>query len=150
MGDMIMHPAFPQAAIDRQKANTITNLQRAKEQPQFVAQRLFGAILYGEGHPYQRAATEQTVGGLTRDDLVTFHTQYARPQNVRLVVVGDVTPAYLMPRIEHAFGAWQHGGTTVAYQVTPPKPTGKTTIYLYDRPNSPQSVVTIGQMGPAR
>jgi predicted Zn-dependent peptidase len=150
MGDMLMHPAFPQAAIDRQKANTITNLQRAKEQPQFVAQRLFSSILYGEGHPYQRAATEQSVGSLTRDDLVKFHDEYARPQNVRLVIVGDVTPAYVMPRLERAFGKWEKGGTTVAYQVPPPKPAAKTTIYLYDRPNSPQSVVTMGQVGPSR
>jgi zinc protease len=150
MGDMLMHPAFPQAAIDRQKANTITNLQRAKEQPQFVAQRLFSTILYGAGHPYERAATELSVGSLTRDDLVKFHADYARPQNVRLVIVGDVTPAYVMPRVERAFGKWEKGGTTIAYQVPPPKPAAKTTIYLYDRPNSPQSVVTIGQVGPSR
>jgi zinc protease len=150
MGDMLMHPAFPQPAIDRQKANTITNLQRAKEQPQFVAQRLFSTILYGDGHPYQRAATEQSVGSLTRDDLVKFHAEYARPQNVRLVVVGDVTPAYVMPRLARAFGKWEKGGTTVAYQVPAPKPAAKTTIYLFDRPNSPQSVVTIGQVGPSR
>jgi zinc protease len=150
MGDMLMHPVFPQAAIDRQKANTVTNIQRLKEQPGFVAQRLFNTILYGEGHPYQRAATEETVGGLTREDLTSFHDDIVRPQNVRLVVVGDVTPAYLMPRIERAFGKWEKGGTTVSYQVPMPKPAGKTTIYLYDRPNSPQSVVTMGQLGPSR
>ena len=38
----------------------------------------------------------------------------------------------------------------MSYQVPPPKPASKTTIYLYDRPNSPQSVVTIGQIGPSR
>jgi zinc protease len=150
MGDMIMHPAFPQPALDRQKANNITNLQRAKEQPGFVAQRIFNAILYGDGHPYQRSPTEASVGGLTRDDLVTFHGQYVRPQNVRLVIVGDVTPAFVMPRVERAFGKWEKGGSTVAYQVPTPKPAGKTTIYLFDRPNSPQSVVTMGQVGPTR
>ena len=150
MGDMLMHPAFPQPAIDRQKANTITNIQRAKEQPLFVAQRLFTTMLYGAGHPYQRAATEQSLGSLTRDDLVQFHAEYVRPQNVRLVVVGDVTPAFVMPKIERAFGAWEKGGTTVAYQIPQPKPPTKTTIYLYDRPNSPQSVVTMGQIGPTR
>jgi zinc protease len=150
MGDMLMHPAFPEPAIDRQKANTVTNLQRAKEQPQFVAQRIFSTVLYGAGHPYERAATEASVGGLTRDDLVKFHGEYARPQNVRLVIVGDVTPAFVMPRIERAFGKWEKGGTTVAYQVPAPKPAAKTTIYLYDRPNSPQSVVTMGQIGPTR
>jgi zinc protease len=150
MGDMLMHPAFPQPAIDRQKANTITNIQRAKDQPLFVAQRLFTTILYGPGHPYQRAATEQSLGSLTRDDLVHFHAEYARPQNVRLVIVGDVTPAFVMPKIERAFGTWEKGGTTVTYEIPPPKPAAKTTIYLYDRPNSPQSVVTVGQIGPTR
>jgi predicted Zn-dependent peptidase len=150
LGEMVMRPAFPQPAIDRLKANTITNLQRAKDQPQFIAQRLFSTVLYGRGHPYERAATEASVGSLTRDDLVSFHSEYARPQNVRLVIVGDVTPAYVMPRIERAFGTWEKGGTTVSYRIPAPKPAEKTTIHLYDRPNSPQSVVIMGQIGPTR
>jgi predicted Zn-dependent peptidase len=150
MGDMIMHPSFPQAALDRQRANTIANIQRAKDQPGFVGQRIFDAVVYGPGHPYERGATEQSLASITRDDIVHFHDAYVRPQNVRLVIVGDVTPASVMPRVERAFGKWARGGTTVAYNVPAAKPAGKTTIYLFDRPNSPQSVVTMGQMGPSR
>jgi predicted Zn-dependent peptidase len=150
MGDMLMHPAFPQAALERQKANLAANLQRAREQPGFVAQRIFGTIVYGPGHPYERAATERSVASVTRDDLVAYHAAYVRPQNVRLVIVGDVTAASVLPRVERARGAWEQGGTTVSYEVPPPKGAGKTTIYLFHRPNSPQSVVTMGQIGPSR
>jgi predicted Zn-dependent peptidase len=150
LGDMLTHPAFPQAALDRQKANLAANLQRAREQPGFVAQRIFSTIVYGAGHPYERAATDQSVAAITRDDLVRFHAEYARPQNTRLVIVGDVTAASVLPRVERALGAWAKGGTTVSYEIPTPKGAGKTTIYLFDRPNSPQSVITMGQVGPSR
>ena len=150
MTDMLAHPAFPQDALDRQKANLSANLQRAKDQPGFVAQRIFDATVYGVGHPYERTATAQSIAAITRDDLVKFHGDYLRPQNVHLVIVGDVTPATVLPRVERVFSAWSKGGMTVSYDIPPAKGAGKTTIYLYDRPNSPQSVVTIGQLGPSR
>ena len=150
MGEMLMRPAFPQAALDRQKANLAANLQRAREQPAFVAQRILSGVLYGVGHPYERGATERSVASITRDDLVSFHDAYIRPQNAKLVIVGDVTAASVIPRVERALGGWAKGGTTVAYEIPPPKGAGKTTIYLFDRPNSPQSVVTMGQLGPSR
>jgi zinc protease len=150
MTDMLAHPSFPQDALDRQKANQSANLQRAKDQPQFVAQRIFDANVYGVGHPYERTATAQSIASITRDDLVKFHGDYLRPQNVHLVIVGDITPATVIPRVEKVFSAWSKGGTTVSYEIPPAKGAGKTTIYLYDRPNSPQSVVTIGQLGPSR
>ena len=150
MTDMLAHPAFPQDALDRQKANLSANLQRAKDQPTFVAQRIFDANVYGVGHPYERTATAQSIAAITRDDLVKFHGDYLRPQNVHLVIVGDVTPATVLPRVERVFSAWGKGGMTVSYDIPPAKGAGKTTIYLYDRPNSPQSVVTIGQLGPSR
>ena len=81
---------------------------------------------------------------------MAFHRAYVRPQNVKLVIVGDVTAAIVLPRVERALGKWERGRTTVSYEVPPPKGAGKTTIYLFDRPNSPQSVVTIRHMGPSR
>ncbi|MGH9887027.1 MAG: M16 family metallopeptidase [bacterium] len=150
MADMVMHPSFPQAALDRQKANSIANVKRSRDVPQFVAQRLFATLLYGADHPYARSATEESFAAITRDDLVRFHDEFVRPQNVKLVIVGDVTPATVMPRVERAFGKWARGGTTISYQIPVPSAQAKTTIYLFDRPNSPQSVVTLGQVGPSR
>jgi len=150
MAEMMMHPSFPEAALNRLKANNIANVQRSKDVPQIVAQRLFSTLLYGADHPYARSATEQSLASITRDDLVRFHDEYIRPQNVKLVIVGDITPATVIPRVERAFGKWPKGGTTVSYQIPSPNPPGKTTIYLFDRPNSPQSVVTMGQIGPSR
>ncbi|HET7231383.1 MAG TPA: pitrilysin family protein [Longimicrobium sp.] len=150
MADMLMNPAFPEPALARIKANNLANLRRLREQPGFLADRVFNSVLFGAGHPYARVATEQTVGAVTRADLVSFHSDWYRPQNVKLVVVGDITPDQAVARLERAFGAWAPGGKTARYDVPAPRPAAATTIYLLDRPNSPQSTVRIGQVGPPR
>jgi zinc protease len=150
MGDMLMHPAFPEAALARNKANTAAQLRRLREQPGFLADHLFNSVLFGAAHPYARVPTEQTVGGIARADLVAFHGDWYRPQNVKLVVVGDVTPDAAVARLERVFGAWPAGGKTASYDVPAARPAAPTTIYLLDRPNSPQSTVIVGQVGPSR
>jgi predicted Zn-dependent peptidase len=150
MADMLMHPAFPEAALARNQANTVATLRRLREQPGFLADHLFNAVLYGAQHPYARIPTEQTVGAITRADLVAFHSDWFRPQNVKLVVVGDVTPDAAVARLERAFGSWPAGGKQAEYAVPAPRPAAATTIYLLDRPNSPQSTVIVGQVGPGR
>jgi zinc protease len=150
MADMLVHPAFPEPALARIKANTVANLRRAREQPSFLADHVFNSVLFGAAHPYARIPTEQTVGAITRADLVAFHSDWYRPQNVKLVVVGDVTPDDAVRRLERAFGAWPAGGKTARYEVPAPPAAKATTIYLLDRPNSPQSTVIVGQVGPPR
>ena len=150
LADMLLNPAFPQTSLDRIKQNSIASLRRAKDQPGYLARRVFANVVWGAGHPYERAATEQSMGAITRDDLVAFHSRYYRPQNVRFVVAGDITPAQAVARLERAFGKWPAGGFKARYTIPLPKSAAPNTIYLFDRPNSPQSVFLIGGPGPAR
>lgn len=150
MGDMLMNPAFPEDALARNKANSVAQLRRLREQPSFLADRVFNSVLFGTEHPYASTPTEQTVGGINRADLAAFHGDWYRPQNMKLVVVGDITPADAVARLERVFGVWPAGGKTARYDVPAARPSAPTTIYLLDRPNSPQSTVRIGQVGPPR
>jgi zinc protease len=150
MRDQLYEPAFPQAALDRIRANQIAALRRAKDQPTYLAGRVLANALYGAGHPYERTTTEESLGAITRDDLVAFHATYVRPQNVKFVVAGDITPAQAVEKLEKVFGAWPKGGQTVRYEVPVPAPVAQTTIYLHDRPNSAQTVIYAASVGPRR
>lgn len=149
MADQLLHPAFPQASLDRIKANAITGIQRQKEDPGYLASTVFGEIVYGSGHPYTRQRTEASVSAITRNDLVAFYDKYVRPPNVRFVVVGDITPDSAVAKLTPHFGTWQPGASAQVDIPTPPGPS-TTTVYLYDRPGSPQSVIRIGALGPRR
>ncbi len=150
MADELLHPLFPQSSLDRIKTNTLAGLQRQKDNPQYLAGRVFADAVYGAGHPYARHETEASVKAITRADLIAFHRDYYRPRNTTLVVVGDMTPDAAVARLERAFAHWTGGGKSGEVHVPDPKPLGPTAIHLYDRPGSPQSMVLVGQLGPRR
>jgi zinc protease len=150
LADMLLHPAFPAASLERLRQNNLANIKRLKDNPQYLARRVETNVLWGAGHPYERTVSEQSLTAITRDDLVAFHGRYYRPQNVKFVVSGDITPAVAQARLEAAFGKWKAGGFKSRYKI-PPANTAKTgTIYLYDRPSSPQSILLVGAVGPTR
>ena len=149
MADQLMHPAFPEEALARVKANQIAALTRAKESPYYLASRAFANVVYGQGHPYARSATEAEVGSLTRADIAGYYEKYYRPPNVTFVVGGDITPDQAVAKLSRAFGAWT-AGEKAQMTIAPPKGVSTETIYIVDRPSSPQSVFYVGTLGPPR
>ena len=105
-------------------------------------------MLFGPAHPFARRMTATSIAAITRDDLVRLHDQYVRPENVTLTIVGDVSETALMASVTKVFGEWQPNGKRVDVAVPAAPPAKPTTIYIYDRPGSPQSTVFIGQSGP--
>lgn len=152
MADQLLHPAFPQASLDRIEANRAAELQRLRDQPGYIAGRVLASALYGT-HPYARASTDSSIRAITRDDVARFHDRYYGPQNIAFVVAGDITPDSAVAALQRVFGraVWPSGGTAVGRSaIAPPTPPARTTIDLYDRPGSPQSVIAVAQLGPRR
>jgi len=150
MADQLLHPAYPQAALDRIKANAIARLRRLQDQPEYLAGRVFANAVYGAGHPYARTETRASIGAITRDDLVQFHREFYRPRNVTFIVAGDITADRAVAVLEGVFGSWAGGGRDGWITPPAPAPAKATSIYLYNRPTSPQSVILAGQLGPRR
>src|SRR6202008_1273074 len=77
MGDVVRHPSFPQAEVDRQRASRLASLVQQRENPNAVANAVVAAALYGRGHPYGYTdlGTEASNKTLVRDDLQKFWTQ---------------------------------------------------------------------------
>lgn len=152
MADMLVHPAFPEAALPRRQAVQVSTVQRQLQLPPTIPRRILFATVLGADHPMARAvvASEASIKSITRDDVDRFYRAYVQPQNVTLVVTGDVHAAAVMSAVSRAFGAWEKLGAPFV-AVTAPAPTpAATTIYLFDRPGAPQSFVVAGQVGPSR
>ncbi|HXC25655.1 MAG TPA: pitrilysin family protein [Gemmatimonadaceae bacterium] len=149
MAEQLLHPAFPEPALTRLKANEVTDLREEQENPQYLARRVFADVVYGKTHPYARHQTEAETMSITRADILQFYSDYYCPPNIKFVVAGDVTPDQAVAKLNRVFGTWASGKSG---QVAVPAPQGvsATTIYLYDRPQSPQSVLIVGAVGPRR
>jgi zinc protease len=151
--DVILNPAFPQSDFERLKKLQIAAIQREKSQPIQMALRVFPKLLYGPthayGNPYSGSGTEESVGKLTRDDLMKFHATWFKPNNATLLVVGDTTLAEIQPKLEALFAGWKSAPVPQKNIATTPLP-DKQVVYLVDKPGALQSVILAGVLAPPK
>ena len=150
MGDMLMHPSFEATQVQRRKVSYAAQLQRGEDSSRVPAVRIFNVAMWGAAHPFARTASAKSINAITRDELVAFHEANVKPQNVTLTIVGDVTMEKAMAVVTKVFGGWQKTGERLNIAAPAPPPLKPTTIYLFDRPNSAQSTIYLGQPTPAR
>jgi len=85
-------PSFPEASLERLRAQSLVALRKEAESPGAVAEKAFYRALYGE-HPYAHdpRGDQASLKAITRDDLVAYHRQYYVGANAWLVIVGDAS-----------------------------------------------------------
>lgn len=152
MADVALRPAFPAAEVERLQAQTVVGLGQRRDQPNAIATALFSRMLFGASHPYGRTAMPATVRSLTRDDLAAFHRARFATGNAAFVVVGDVTPASILPMLEARFGAsaWPAAAGTASATIAPTRQVTGRTITFVDKPGAAQSAIRLGRIGAAR
>jgi zinc protease len=143
--DVVQNPSFPATELESQRGRLLVGLRQQKANPNAISDVVYNKVLYGS-HAYGRSNTEATIKAITRDDLVAYYGSTYRPNNATLIVVGSFDKNALKGQLEKAFGGWK-GGDVSAKSLGMAPPLEKAGIYLVDRPNSAQSVVSIGQVG---
>ena len=143
--DVIKNPSFPQAEIESLRGRSLIGLRQQRANPNAVSNVVYNKVLYGD-HAYGRSNTEASIKAITRDDLVAYYGSTFKPNNATLIVVGSFDKAALKGQLEREFGGWK-GGDVSAKDLGTATPLEKAGIYLVDRPNSAQSVVSVGQVG---
>ncbi len=144
--DVILNPVFPEKEFNSLRDRSVIGLRQQKANPNAIANTAYNKVLYGT-HPYGRNNTEETLKAISRDDLVSYYENTFRPNNGVLIVVGNYDKAEMKSKLEKAFAGWKAGDVVMKPQAQAGLKLDKTAIYLVDRPNSAQSVVSIGQVG---
>ena len=90
MARVLAQPSFPLDILVRDKARTIASIKESLTQPESIASKAFWKTLYG-AHPYGQVATVESVGAISRDDLVEFHHTYYVANRAVIAMIGDLT-----------------------------------------------------------
>jgi zinc protease len=108
VADILQHPAFADDDVTTRRAELITTIRQAEDDPASVAADAFMAELYA-GHPYGRRVrgTIPSVERLARADLQAFHAARFTPAALMLVVVGDVDAPAVIDRAGRELGRWR-------------------------------------------
>jgi zinc protease len=151
--DVILHPAFRQADLERLRKQRIAQIQREKADPVGMALRVFPKVVFGEGHayanPWTGTGTEASAARITRADIVKFHQTWFKPNHATLIVTGATTMAEIRPKLERLFAGWKPGEVPEKNIAPVASPTA-TSVYLLDRPGSLQTVLIAGDIAPPK
>ena len=151
--DVILNPSFSRSDFERLQRQALAGIQQESVRPAAMALRVLPKLMYGDGHPYalplMGSGTAESVSALTKDDLQRFHSTWFKPNNARLLVVGNTTMDEVMALAEDAFGDWEQGDVPDQTLPVVERQSGQT-VYIMDRPDAVQSEIFAGFVIPPR
>ncbi len=108
LSDIILNPTFSDAEIQRRKKAIKNSIIQQKEDPGAIASKAFAEAVFGK-HPYGRPVegTEESLDGITREDITAFHREYYLPNSTIMTVVGDINKNELKSLLDRYFMDWQ-------------------------------------------
>ncbi len=88
----LAEPSLDPAAVERVRGQVLANIASDARDPQAIAGRVFDRLAWGD-HPYGSSGdgTEESVRGLTRDDLLAAHRATLARDRVFVGAAGDIT-----------------------------------------------------------
>ncbi len=142
-GEIMRYPSFPEAEVDLERRLTVQSIRSGQEQPFNIAFKQLRGAMYQE-HPYGVSVlgTEETVSGLTREDLEQFHRTYFRPDNLIISLAGRLSHEAALELVEPVFGDWEAPATPIPTSKLPlitSQPSSITTAQ-----DTQQSIVMLG------
>ncbi|WHZ20098.1 MAG: M16 family peptidase [Rhodanobacteraceae bacterium] len=152
--DIVRNPAFRDADMARVRGQWLANIEQEKAQPTMLALRLLPPILFGKGNayamPFTGSGTEASIKSLTAADMQGFMHDYIRPDNMKLLVAGDITLDKIIPQLEKAFGDWKAPATPIpAKNLAKVDYPAQSNVYLVNRPGAQQSMIFAGIVAPS-
>ena len=147
LADIVQHPSFPPASLERLKSNAIRRLQSLQGQANWLASSRTNSLLF-PNNPADRLATEAQIKLLTVDTIERFYADYYGAGRSRLYVAGTFDQASVERAAAAGFGGWvSRSSRTLAL----PRPSemlqrfasDSLTIRLIDRPGATQARVQV-------
>ncbi|HEV2616824.1 MAG TPA: pitrilysin family protein [Candidatus Acidoferrales bacterium] len=147
LSDAVLHPAFAQEELARQRQQTLSSLRVNYSDPSFLASAVFDRKVYGAS-PYGLPGdgTPETVAKITRDDLMKFHDADYAPNEALVAFSGDVTPEQAFALAGKYFGSWEKKEIPQEEAAAPTPTTGLHFIVI-DKPDAVQTQIRAGKLG---
>jgi zinc protease len=107
VSDVLTNASFSEDKVQQGIERRIAQIRSRLDVPRTQASDVFNEIIF-KGTPQHRPAIgyAETVGRLTRDDVVDFYRRYYVPNNIVFAIVGDIDKEDVKKKIQEVFGTW--------------------------------------------
>lgn len=141
---VLLKPDFNQTDFEREKRIIKTNLLQLKNEPDFLANKIFNALVLGNGNPYSPPVRGfiDDINNINNDAVKIFYLNTFSPANSNIVAVGNLPFEKFLTIIESYLGDWQSSSSKT--DLTFNYPAGKKRIYVFNKKDSVQSEIRVG------
>lgn len=145
MSDVVLNPVFHEHEIEKERKKIIANIENEKSSPSFLAQRRFKKVIYSP-HPYAVVKTPESIGGISREQILDLYKKFVTPSRAFLIITGDISFERAFKLTSKHFEKWQKAGQKSDQDLGLPKLSKENKVFLVDRPNSEQSTILLGTL----
>ncbi len=144
--DLLLNPRFAPERLDLEKKKELESIRRRWDMPMMVGFTLFQDLVYGKDYPEVQRTTRKGVESIGEADIRGFYDGHIRNRAIIIAATGDFTGSKLAGQIKKSLAGWK---AQPPEKVDIPKAAlaAKPGIYLIDKPDMNQAVITMGHLG---
>ena len=151
MSDAIQSPLFDTAEIRKERYVVLGEFDRNEASPLFKIRYAMDSIvwspkLFSRKEPL---GLRPTILSATPELMHTIQHRFYVPNNMALVVAGDVDANTVFAEAEAAFGSWQRGADPFPQWDPPPFPPITKQLVVREAPKIPYTYVQVSWQGPS-
>lgn len=108
LADAVRNSSFDPDELEKELDVVLEEWKRGEDSPsRKIFHGLFGTAY--TTHPYKRPVigTKESIDGLTRERVLNFYERYYAPNNMTVVIVGDIDTRTMKKEIDKAFGDYE-------------------------------------------
>jgi zinc protease len=142
--EMILEPRWDEEQFALAKNRIINNLKRDAASPDYLASSTLNKLIFGDNIlAADVSGTEESVSGITMDDLMEYYNKYFSPSVARFLIAGDISQSQVEAALADLNQKWP-AKDVVLPEINVPGPPQKSQIYFVDVPGAKQSAIYIG------
>jgi zinc protease len=148
---VLTEPSLPDDEFQRLRNERLAELLQQRSEPRSLADEAFAQAIYAPGARYAKpdGGSEQSVRGLTLEQLRAFYAARYSPHSTTVVLVGDVGSDEGFSLVSRVLGTWT-GTTPPPCDAPDAVGTAHRGIHIVRKPDAPQSELRVGHVGPRR
>jgi len=145
LSEMILRPTFPRNEIANVQRTMFYELASQNMDPEFLARRVLFQILF-ENHPYKKIAFNQgVIKNLSRRNIVSFFSDFYRPNNAKLVLTGNLNLETASRKVSRYLSPWEK--KDLPYSLVPPlDPKEKQKVCFISLPKAKDATIYLGNI----
>ena len=115
LADVMQHSTITPDSVDQERPVILDEINRASNDPGESLEDTARSYMYTGSSAYARpiTGTADEVRAITRDQIAAFYKNYYVPNNVSVVISGDVSEADAVQYVVQSFGGWKRSDTLV-------------------------------------